>query len=249
MNMSPSRRTTVRDITLVCIADAILAVSYGATAVSSGLPPWVPIVMSLIVFSGGAQIAATGIVLAGGTPFAGVAAGALLNARILPYSFTVADITGTGRWYARLFGAHVTSDETVAFALRHDSPAASASAEDRASDENRAFDERRYAYRTCGIALYLSWNVATVAGTVAGTVIKNTEAFGLDAIFPAVMLALALPAVTSRRTAAAAGTGAVAAVALTPVLPAGLPVLASLGGLAWLWRGSRGRRGNREAAR
>lgn len=232
VHMSPSRRGVVRDITLVCVADAILAVSYGATSVSSGLPPWVPIVMSLIVFSGGAQIAATSIAAAGGTPFAGVAAGALLNARILPYSFTVADITGTGPWYRRLFGAQVTSDETVAFALRQETAG-----------------ERRFAYWACGIALYLSWNVATVAGTIAGTVIKNTGAFGLDAIFPAVMLALALPALTTRRTAAAAGTGAVAAVALTPVLPAGLPVLASLGGLAWLWRGSRGRRGNREAAR
>lgn len=219
--MSPSRRTTVRDITLVCVADAILAVSYGATAVSSGLPPWVPVVMSLIVFSGGAQIAATSIVAAGGTPFAGVAAGALLNARILPYGFTVADITGTGPWYKRLFGAHVTTDETVAFALR----------------QGTAAEERRYAYWACGIALYLSWNAATVAGTVAGTVITNTAAFGLDAVFPAVMLALALPAITNHRTAAAAGTGAVAAVALTPVLPAGLPVLVSLGGLAWLWRG------------
>jgi predicted branched-subunit amino acid permease len=232
VNMSPSRRTTVRDITLVCVADAILSVSFGATAVSGGLPPWVPIVMSLIVFSGGAQIAATSIVLAGGSPFAGVAAGALLNARILPYSFTVSDITGTGRWYKRLLGAQVTTDETVAFALRQETAA-----------------ERRYAFWTCGIALYLSWNVATVAGTVAGTVIRNTGAFGLDATFPAVMLALALPAITSRRTAAAAGTGAVAAVALTPVLPAGLPVVVSLGGLAWLWERRPHRRTTSQEAR
>jgi predicted branched-subunit amino acid permease len=228
--MSPPRRTTVRDIVLVCAADAIISVSYGATSVAGGLPPWVPILMSLIVFSGGAQIATTSIVLAGGNPFAGIAAGVLLNTRLLPYGFTVADVTG-GRWWQRLAGAQITTDETVAFALRQDSP-----------------EQRRYAFWTCGIALYLSWNAATVAGTVAGTMIRNTGSFGLDATFPAMMLALALPAITNRRTAAAAGTGAVAAVALTPLLPAGLPVLASLAGLAWLrrspWRPRRGH-GNR----
>jgi predicted branched-subunit amino acid permease len=223
-NMSPAQRTLFRDIALVCLADALVSVSFGATATSGGLPPWVPIVMSLVVFAGGAQIAAISVVLSGGGPIAAVAAGALLNSRLLPYGFTVADITGTGPWYRRLLGAHLTTDEAVAFALRQKSGA-----------------DRRFAFWACGIALFVSWNVATVAGTIAGTMISNTGAFGLDATFPAVMLALALPAVADRRTGAAAGTGAVAAVALTPVLPAGLPVLVSLGGLACLWRGRSGK--------
>lgn len=221
--MSPAERTIARDVALVCLADAIVGVSFGATATSGGLPPWVPIVMSLIVFAGGAQIAATSIALSGGGPVAAVAAGALLNSRMLPYGFAVSDVLD-GPWYVRLFGAHVTTDESVGFCLRQDSPG-----------------KRRFAFWTCAIPLYLSWNAATVAGTVAGTMVRNTGAFGLDATFPAVMLALALPLVTDRRTGAAAATGAVAAVALTPVLPAGLPVLASLGGLAWLWRGGRNR--------
>lgn len=222
--MSPAYRTIIRDVALVCLADAIVSVSFGATATSSGLPPWVPIVMSLVVFSGGAQIAATSIVLSGGGPVAAVAAGALLNSRLLPYGFAVSDVLA-GPWYRRLFGAHVITDESVGFSLRQDSPGG-----------------RRFAFWACGIPLYLSWNAATVAGTVVGTVVRNTGSFGLDATFPAVMLALALPLITDRRTGAAAGTGAVAAVALTPVLPAGLPVLASLGGLAWMWRSGRSRR-------
>jgi hypothetical protein len=51
------------------------------------------------------------------------------------------------------------------------------------------------------------------------------------------MLALALPTLTSRSTRVAAATGAVIAVALTPVLPAGLPLLAALGGLSTRWSG------------
>ena len=59
-------------------------------------------------------------------------------------------------------------------------------------------------------------------GVLAGSVVRNTNAFGLDATFPAVLIALALPALAELRTRVSAGTGAVIAVALTPVL-AGRP--------------------------
>lgn len=207
-----------RDVALVCLADGIVAVSFGATAVAGGLAWWVPVAMSLLVFAGGAQFAAVGVMLAGGSPVAAIAAGALLNIRLLPYGLAVADVTA-GRWWTRLTGAQLTTDESVAFALRQADPAA-----------------RRRAFWTCGIALFIVWNASVVLGVLAGTLVKNTAAFGLDATFPAVVLALALPTLADRRTRAAAGTGAAAAVALTPVLPAGLPVLAALGGLACLWR-------------
>ena len=40
------------------------------------------------------QIAAVGVVLAGGSPLAAVLAGAVLNTRLLPYGFAVADVVG-----------------------------------------------------------------------------------------------------------------------------------------------------------
>jgi predicted branched-subunit amino acid permease len=189
--------------------------------VAGGLPWWLPVVMSLLVFAGGAQFAAVGVVLAGGSPVAAVAAGALLNTRMFPYGLAVADVTGSpgARWWTRLLGAHVVTDESVAFALREADPA-----------------RRAKAFWTCGVALFAAWNVAVLLGVVAGSLVRNTATFGLDATFPAVLVALALPALADRRTRAAAGTGALAAVALTPILPAGLPVLAGLGGLAAGWR-------------
>jgi len=241
----------LRDVALVCLADALVGAAFGATAVAGGLPWWVPVAMSLLVFAGGSQIAAVGVVLSGGSPLAAVAAGAVLNTRLLPYGLAVADVmgpaeadrptaggpvgtgsagaggggTGGGRWWTRLAGAHVVTDESVAFALRQADPAA-----------------RRAAFWACGVALFVAWNVAVVLGVLAGSVIKDTNAFGLDATFPAVLIALALPALSSGSTRLAAGAGAVIAVALTPVLPAGLPVLAALGGLATGWR--RRRRGH-----
>ena len=201
------------DIVLVCLADGIVGVSFGATSVGGGLPWWVPVALSVLVFAGGSQIAAVGVVLGGGSPVAAVLAGAVLNTRMFPYGLAVADVV-EGPWWRRLLGTHLITDESVAFAVRQSSP-----------------QQRRSAFWACGGLLFVGWNAAVVLGVALGSVAGNTNAFGLDATFPAVMLALALPTLTSRATWAAAGTGAVIAVALTPVLPAGLPLLAALGGL------------------
>jgi predicted branched-subunit amino acid permease len=105
-------------------------------------------------------------------------------------------------------------DESVAFALTQ-------------GDRPR----RRAAFWATGITLFVCWNLAVAVGTLAGSAIRDTGAFGLDTAFPAVLLALVMPALADRGTRNAALAGAVIAVALTPVLPAGLPVLLALAGL------------------
>src|SRR5215468_9630371 len=206
-------RGSLRDISLVCLADAIVGASFGAITVSGGLHPWVPVTMSALVFAGGAQFAAAGVVLAGGSPAAAVLAGLVLNARLLPYGFTVADTVG-GRWWTRLIGAQLITDETVAFTLRQ-----------------HERQRRRAIFWTCGLALFGCWNAAVVLGAAAGTVMRNADSFGLDTVFPAVLLALVLPSLADRGTRHAALAGAIIAVAATPFLPAGVPVLLALAGL------------------
>lgn len=212
-------RATLRDIALVCVADALVGASFGAISVSGGLPLWLPIAMSVLVFAGGAQFAAVGVVLSGGGALAAVATGLVLNARLLPFGFTVADVLDGPRW-RRLLGAQLMTDESVAFALLQ-------------PDRRR----RRAAFWLCGVALFAVWNIAVVVGAAAGGLIGDTDALGLDAAFPAVLLALVLPSLTDRRTRAAALAGAVVAVAATPYLPAGLPVLLALLGLLLAGRG------------
>jgi len=206
-------RGTLRDIALVCVADAIVGASFGTITVSGGMHLWVPVTMSVLVFAGGAQFAAAGVALAGGSTAAVVVAGLVLNARLVPYGFAVADVLG-GRWWTRLLGAHVVVDESVAFTLRQ-----------------RDRQRRRAAFWTCGLALFVCWNLAVAFGALAGTAIGDTGVFGLDAAFPAVALALVLPALADRGTRNAALLGAAIAVATTPFLPAGLPLLLALAGL------------------
>ena len=203
-------RATLRDIALVCVADALVGASFGALAVSGGLPTWVPVAMSLLVFAGGAQFAAIGVALAGGAPLAAVATGLILNARHLPFGLAVADVLSGPRW-TRLLGSHLMTDETVAFTLRHDDPA-----------------RRRATYWLCGAALFVVWNASVVLGALAAHAIGDVTALGLDAAFPAVLLALVLPALADRPTRRAALLGVLIALAATPFLPPGAPVLLSL---------------------
>jgi 4-azaleucine resistance transporter AzlC len=215
--MSSLRRTLgpelTRDIALVCLADTVVGLSYGAIAVSAGFNPWFPVLMSLVVFAGASQFLVIGIVAAGGSMAAAVIAGLLVNARHLPFGFAIGDVLGTGI-ARRLFGSHLMIDESVAFALSQRRP-----------------ERRRAAYWACGTALFVCWNVGVAVGAVVGRAVHDTDALGLDAAFPAVLLALVLPSLRDAGTRRAALAGAVIALGSTPFLPAGLPVLLALLGV------------------
>ena len=78
-----------------------------------------------------------------------------------------------------------------------------------------------------GLVLYAAWVGGTAVGVVAGDALGDPEALGLDAAFPALFLALLAGQIRSRRALAAAIAGAGLALSLTPLAPAGVPVLAA----------------------
>ena len=133
----------LRDIALVCLAVGVVGASYGAITVSEGLPVWTPSYMSVVVFAGASQFLFTGVVAAGGSPVAAVLAGLLVNARHLPFGFALADTVKD----RRLLGSYLMIDEVVAFALAQRDP-----------------HRRRVAFFTCGILLWVCWNVGALLG-------------------------------------------------------------------------------------
>ncbi|AJT63168.3 hypothetical protein T261_1482 [Streptomyces lydicus] len=204
----------LRDIALVCLAVGVIGLSYGAIAVASGFPVWFPVVLGLLVVAASSEFLFIGIIAAGGSPVAAVLAGLLVNARHLPFGLAVPDVLGRGAW--RFLGTHLMNDETVVFALAQ-------------KDTARG----RAAYWACGLGIMVCWPAGAAIGGLAGTVIHDTGAFGLDAMFPAILLALILPALRGdrdKRRAALAGSAL--ALAAVPFLPAGLPVLLALAGLS-----------------
>jgi predicted branched-subunit amino acid permease len=74
---------------------------------------------------------------------------------------------------------------------------------------------------------YAGWVLGTVLGVFLGPVLGDPNSLGLDALFPAFFIALLFAEARGRRRLAAAGGGAGIALALTPLVPAGLPILAA----------------------
>ncbi|MFC5052906.1 AzlC family ABC transporter permease [Saccharothrix xinjiangensis] len=215
----------LRDVSAVAAGAAVSGASFGAISTAAGLPWWIPVAMSLLVFAGGSQFMAVGVVAAGGGPVAAVLAGLVLNARHLPFGLAIGHVFGD-RLLHKLVGSHLLIDESTAFALANrDDP-----------------EKARAAFWACGITLFGAWNSAVLVGALVGQAIGDPEAFGLDAAFPAALVALLLPALKDRMTRDAALLGAAVALATTPVLPAGVPVLLALVGLlATLRRGREAR--------
>jgi 4-azaleucine resistance transporter AzlC len=206
-------RDDLRDAVALAAAIGVVGASFGALAVATGVPVPMVIAMSVLVFAGGSQFLVVAVVAAGGSAVAAVAAGLLLNARHFPFGIAVADTVGRGRG-ARMLGAHVLVDESVAFARARPDP-------------RRA----RTGYWLSGGLLFLFWQVGTVVGVLAGAAVPDPGAFGLDAAFPAALLALLLPSLGGADARRVGVVAAAVALLATPVLPAGLPVLAGLLGL------------------
>lgn len=203
-------RADLRDAAAIAAAVTVVGMSFGALAGAAGVPPLLAIAMSLLVFAGGAQFLAVAVVAAGGAPIAAVVAGLLLNARHLPFGLALGDVAGQGL-AVRLLGAHLMIDEGVAFARARGSGA-----------------RARRAYRLCGVLLFVGWNAGTVAGLVAGAAMPDPAAFGVDAAFPAALLALLLPSLRAADARRVGAGAAVVALAVSPFLPPGMPVMVAL---------------------
>jgi branched chain amino acid efflux pump len=203
----------LRDALALAAAVAVVGASFGALAGTAGIPFVLMIALSVVVFAGASQFLVVAVVAAGGNVFAAVAAGLLMNARHVPFGLAIGDNIGD-RWPARLLGAHLLIDESVAFSrARGSGPRA------------------RAAYWTCGILLFVFWNAGAIVGRLVGSAIPDPDAFGVDAAFPAALLAMLLPAM-GRTDARRVGLAAAAvALAATPFLPAGVPVIVGLLGL------------------
>jgi len=203
-----SYRDGARAVAALAVAVVGFGVSFGLLARSAGMGWLAPISMSATTFAGSAQFAAASILGAGGTVAAAVAAAVLLNARYGPIGVSVAPwLEGPG--WSRFLRAQLVVDESWAVA---------------AEGEGR-FDPRILV--GAGLTLYVSWVAGTAVGAVGGRALGDPAALGLDAAFPALFLALLLPQLRNRRALLVAFLGAAIALALTPIAPAGVPIVAA----------------------
>ena len=204
---STDRRRIVRDAIGVALAVSLYGVSFGALATTAGLDVTQALALSTLTFTGGTQFALVSVIGAGGTAVTAIATALLLGARNALYGLRLAPILKVhGR--RRLLAAHLTVDESTAMALAQ-------------TDERRS----RLAFWATGTGIFVCWNIAMVVGAIGARVVGDPTRLGLDAAIPAALLALVWPQLKNRRTILVAIGAAAAALALTPLVTPGLPVL------------------------
>jgi branched chain amino acid efflux pump len=198
------------------VAGFLLSLSFGVLARELGMPALAVIVMSIVVFAGSAQFAAIAILGAGGGVGAAVAAAALTNSRFLAMGIALGPSLPGGRWRRAAQGQAVV-DSSWAMSARGDG----------------TFD-RSFLFGSTAIQ-YLTWQAGTLGGALGGDVLGDPQRLGLDAVYPAFFLALLLVELRRPRAGGVALAGGLVAIALIPIAPPGVPVLAaSLAALAGL---------------
>ena len=204
------RRRIVRNSAAVGFAVGVYGLSFGALAVAGGFAVWQAMVLSLVMFTGGSQFAYIGVVASGGSAASAAAAALLLGARNTLYGVSMRPVARARGWRWPL-AAQLTIDESTAMALANEDP-----------NEPRA---GRTAFWATGIAVYVGWNLATLAGALGAASLGDPGRWGLDAMVPAAFLALLWPRLTSRQAVTVALGAAALAIVTTPLLPPGVPVL------------------------
>ena len=206
-----SRAAIVRDGLGVGLATGAYGVSFGAISVSAGLSVLQTCTLSLLVFTGASQFALVGVIAAGGAPLAGTLTALLLGTRNTLYGLRLATTLGWTGW-RRATAAHLVIDESTAMALVRPTPATA-----------------RTGLLATGLAVFAFWNLATLAGALAGTAIGDPRTYGLDAAVGGAFLALVWPRLRSGTNRAVALAAASVALGIVPLSPAGVPVLAAAG--------------------
>ncbi len=192
------------------VAALAVGVSFGVLAAGAGFPPLAAIVMSAFVHAGSAQFAALSILSAGGSVGAAVAAGTLINGRFVPMGLALGpSLPGGPAW--RAVQGQAVVDASWALAAR----------------DGGRFDRLRL-FGATGMQ-WIGWVGGTALGALGAGAIGDLDALGLDAVYPAFFLALLASELRTARGRAVAVVAAVLALALVPLTPAGVPVIAAAG--------------------
>ncbi|MFC5677101.1 AzlC family ABC transporter permease [Aeromicrobium endophyticum] len=194
-------------------AVAVVGVAYGTAAAAAGVPGWLIVLTAVTALGASAELLFIAVIAAGGLPLVAAGAALIVNVRNILYGLSVGAFLPRGP-LARPLHAHLVNDESVAFAMAEHDPA-----------------ERLRAFRLVGFAILVAWPTGAAVGALLGHIVPDPDRLGLDAAFPTVFMAILLGLV-NRRSAVPAASGALIAIAATPVVAAGLAPVLSLLGLA-----------------
>ena len=211
-------RAIRRQALSIAVAVSPFGLAFGVACTEAGFGLGEALGFSALVFTGSAQFAAVRILADGGTAIAAMAAAILLSLRSLAYGLVMAPALQGPAWWRALV-SQLMIDEAMAVG---------------AAQRSRRL--QRAGFLWGGGAVFVLWNVSTVAGALlvssAGDLV---ETLGMDATIPAAFLALVWPRLADPRERRVAIGGAVIALVLVPIAPAGVPILGATGAVLLAW--------------
>jgi 4-azaleucine resistance transporter AzlC len=214
-DLRAARRRLLLDSAGIALSVAGFGLVFGLAARNAGYSLIEASAMSVIVFAGASQFTAAGYVASGLPWLPIVVLTFLLNARHALYSASLSPRLRDHPFRLRAAMAHVLTDEAFALSATH-------------FQRVGRVDIPGY-WIAAVVAVFIPWNLATLAGMLLGGAVPNPTVLGLDVVFPAAMAGLAAGLVTGRRELVAAVVGATLGVGLSLTIGLQLGIIA--GGL------------------
>ena len=208
--MNPKKSQVDRTALSVAFTVGLYGAAFGAAGVTAGFSILQTCLLSILLFSGASQFAVVGIMGAGGAAISAIATATLLGFRNTLYGLQMAPILKV-KGIKRVLAAQITIDESTAVATLQD------------NDEDR----KRGFYLT-GIGVYIFWNLFTFLGALGASAIGDPSVWGLDAAVPAAFLGLIWPRIKNKVQFLVSGIAIAWALLLTPVTPAGIPIITTV---------------------
>lgn len=182
----------------VLLTSLVIGATYGVIARQSGRSVIEASGSSVIIFAGAAQFAAVGLVRDGATALEIAASVFLINLRHLLMAASLRPFLAPASLPRRLGYAYILTDEAFAMGIGW---------------FRRGHRDVAY-YVTFGVALWLCWNVGTIAGAIFGAGIPEPQRFGIDFAITACFVAIVVVGVRHRADVAVALAAALVAAAL-----------------------------------
>ena len=218
------KRATATASLSVSFTVGLYGIAFGAAGIAADFSLLQTCLLSLLTFSGASQFAVVGVMGAGGSAISAISTASLLGVRNSLYGLRLAPLLKL-KGFKRVVGAQVTIDESTGVAL---------------GQSDLGEDAMRQGFWLTGIGVYIFWNFFTVVGALGAQAMGDPAAWGLDAAVPAAFLGLVWPRLTNKFERALAVSAMALALAITPFVAAGVPIISTaLLAVAFGWKARR----------